>query len=117
TGWQEVTQYHERIPLDVLIIHDSALNLVNREWVQNAYANGVVIAGFNINGQTMSDFVGNHCITNNGFMSDVEGYNSYIAVSFKVSGDNAEDKRRVVENYSKGCGETTAEDITSYTDL
>ena len=56
---REVETYESALQIDAVFIHPSALDFVDTEWLQQAYANGVVIVAFNIPPEQFAHLVGN----------------------------------------------------------
>lgn len=82
--WEEVLAHAQAAPIGVLIIHDSALPLVDRVWIANAYRRGVVIAGFNLYGPQMANLVNDPYLTRDNFGIEPYPGSFYIATSFST---------------------------------
>jgi|SRR5690606_31824777 len=109
-SWGEVVNKNTERPIDALIIHNSKLGEVDRNWVSEAYRRGVVIAGINLSGQQIADLVGNPCIARDSFAADTSSP-MFVMVSSSVSGENPEDIGKVVSTITQSCGEATAEGV------
>lgn len=105
--WSEVLAINRSGPIDALIIHDSSLSLIGREWLATAYRQGVVIAAFNLYAPTLAELVKDPCIARDGWVSGADPYpgSFYIIVSRFIRGHP--DDIHLIET-SGSCGRAVA---------
>lgn len=70
TTWDEVLGLDKAGPLAALVIHDSALPLVDDDWLAQAYRRGAVIAVFNVYAPELAAMLGDPCLAQRGFASE-----------------------------------------------
>lgn len=63
-SWDGVESIIEQEPIDVLIIHESALGLADSEWVSAAYRNGTMIVGISVAFEDLIAVAGDACVKN-----------------------------------------------------
>lgn len=61
-NWDDFIADDATQPFQVVIIHESAADLVDRVWLNEAYSRGVIIAGINLTKEQMQLFTGDYCI-------------------------------------------------------
>lgn len=105
--WNDVLAFNQSGAIDALIIHDSALSLVDRDWLAVAYRRGVVIAAFNLYAPTLAELVDDPCIAQDGWVSGADPYPGqfYIIVSRLLLGHP--DDINLIET-SRACGRPVA---------
>jgi hypothetical protein len=113
--WEQVIEADQAARIDALIVDSSALSNVDKSWVANAYRRVTVIAGFNISGSQMASLVNNACIASDNFANYASG-SFFIVVSSSISG-SPDDVNRVLDTYSRSCGETGAEGVQGTTSV
>ena len=100
-NWTTVTELSEQQRLDALIIHGSALASVNKQWVQQAYLNGVLIAGVRMNANQLAQLVGAPCIATKGFGVSSDGY---VMVQLSIRGGTPEERAEIAQANRSNCG-------------
>lgn len=92
--WESVLEAEMEAPLDVVIIHQSALPFVDYAWVRNAYESGIVISLIDIYYPELADVMGFNC----GAAPTEPFYeeNFFITYHFHVS-SSPEGRLRVLE--------------------
>jgi hypothetical protein len=70
--------FNDASPLDAIIIHDSAMSLVDNKWLANIYRKGVIVVTFNIDGFELASVLQDECVGRNEFARS----NSYRDVDF-----------------------------------
>jgi hypothetical protein len=68
--WEQVQAIDSAEPIDALIIDASAQDMVERDWLADAYRRGVVVAAFNLYAPDLADLVADPCVAADGFASD-----------------------------------------------
>ncbi len=85
-SWSEVLALNNISSIDALIIHDSALPLVDRNWVSDAYRRGVVVAAFNVYAPQLAHLVNDPNVAKDGFASEPYPGLFYVSVFRLVLG-------------------------------
>ena len=67
TNWDDVLALNDEAAIQGLIIHQSALDFVDYEWVQQAYRDAVPVVGVNLFFPEMSELTGDLCQKAKGF--------------------------------------------------
>jgi hypothetical protein len=80
-AWDAVLAFDASAPIDALVIHDSALSAVDKEWVADAYARGVVVAFFNSYAPAVANLVQDPCIATKGFADEPYAGAFWVVVS------------------------------------
>ena len=63
-SWRDVDAFLEEAPIDILFIHNSALDQADREWVHSAYRNNTLIVGISTPFEALADIAGDSCAKN-----------------------------------------------------
>jgi hypothetical protein len=87
-NWDAVLDNNSAHTLDGLIIHQSALDLVDQKWIQAAYRNGMVVTGINIPALEMYKLIGNNCVPTDGKELGPSRGIFFISHYYKVEGSN-----------------------------
>ncbi len=111
-NWEQVEAFHEEAPVAALIIDQSALAEAYQAWVENAYQQGIVIAGLNIAVDDLADLIGDACITDDRFAADTYPGDFFIIVSQLVLAENPSEGARVRRSSGAGCASAPVENIT-----
>jgi len=111
--WAEVLTLNETVPVDALIIHDSALPIVDQGWLSRAYQRGMVIAGFNIYAPELAELVGDACIAEDGFASEPYPGGFYVVVSRIILGE-PDDRARIEAAKSGSCAAGPSEGVKGH---
>lgn len=92
SDWSELLSLQNVGPIDALIIHDSAIGVVDPNALADMYDQGTVLAFFNTYSPTIADLTGDDCIARDGWMDGSDPYAGefYIVVAKLVQG-NPED--------------------------
>jgi hypothetical protein len=61
-SWQELMRAQTKQPLDILVLHDSALRMVDFEWMAAAYWSGMTISGINIRPTMLAHLFDDACL-------------------------------------------------------
>lgn len=96
-SWDEVIQLDDTQPIDAIIIDNSAIDLVDVNWLRTAYRKGVVVAFFNVYGPHVADILNAPVIAQDEFASASYQHNFFVIVSSLVLGQNHEDISRIME--------------------
>jgi hypothetical protein len=80
-SWDKVLTLDRAAPVDALIIHNSAISLVDQDWVSNAYRQGIVIATFNIYAPELANLVEDPCIAKDNFASESYSVPFYVSIA------------------------------------
>jgi hypothetical protein len=59
--WDSLISLNASQPVEAVIIHESAKDMVDTTWLQAAYHNGVVMAGVNMFFNDLGTLIGNNC--------------------------------------------------------
>jgi hypothetical protein len=73
-------------PIDALVIHNSALTEVDKNWLMNAYQRGTVVATFNVDVRELAALVDDPCITTDAFASEPYTGSFFIVASHLILG-------------------------------
>ncbi|MFQ5855728.1 MAG: hypothetical protein ACE5LU_08820 [Anaerolineae bacterium] len=84
--WREVVSLDEPTPIEALVIHDSALSMVDRDWLASAYRRGVVIGAFDVYAPALADLLDDPCIAADGFAAEPYSSSFYVIVSRLILG-------------------------------
>lgn len=84
--WDELLALDKSAPIDALVVHDSALPMVDRDWIVGAYGRGVVIGAFNVHGPEVAELLRDPCIATEGFASEPYPGAFWVIVSRLVVG-------------------------------
>lgn len=114
SNWDQVVSISQAEVIDALIVHRSALEKVDREWVARNYRQGVTIAGIDLNGAEMAELLRDACLTRDGF-ADYHSGSYFVIATSQISG-SADDMARIMEAYEGGCGERGAEGVIGMAD-
>ncbi|MBK8138678.1 MAG: hypothetical protein IPK52_23180 [Chloroflexi bacterium] len=63
-SWDDVESIIAQEPIDILIIHESALGMADSEWVSAAYRNGTMIVGISVAFEDLTAIAGDACVKN-----------------------------------------------------
>lgn len=77
-NWQRVLGADAMLPVDLLIIHQSALPVVDKEWVQAAYGRGVVISFINVPLNQRLEVLGMTCCQDQGEPAPMEAMGEFF---------------------------------------
>jgi hypothetical protein len=70
--WEEVEEILTEGPIDIFLIHNSAVGQADREWVRAAYRDGTMIVGLSTPFETLTELAGDACAKNeNPFVPEV----------------------------------------------
>lgn len=64
SSWDNFVELNSAQPFDIVLLHSSMLDQVDRTWFQSAYRNGVIFAGINLNHAQMAQLTGDQCMGN-----------------------------------------------------
>jgi hypothetical protein len=62
--WEEVERILTEGPIDIFLIHNSAVDQADREWVSAAYRDGTMIVGLSTPFETLTELAGDACAKN-----------------------------------------------------
>lgn len=62
--WAEVEQILTETPIDIMLIHMSAVDEVDAEWLRQAYRDGTMVVGFSTPFETLTELAGDACAEN-----------------------------------------------------
>jgi hypothetical protein len=108
--WEQVQTIDSAEPIDALIIDASARDMVERDWLDDAYRRGVVVAAFNLYAPDLADLVADPCVAADGFASDPYP-GDFFVVSYRVIVGDADDVARVEQATEESCGQGTAQGV------
>ena len=100
-SWNDVTSDNG---IDALVIHDSALPLVNQEQLAALYRQGVLISFMNLYAPEVAQLVDDPCIAKDGFASEEYSGEFYVMVYKSIKGQPEDIARYWATPDS--CGET-----------
>lgn len=104
TSWEEITALNRERPIEAVIIHESAVPLLDGDWLAKAYREGVVIATFNVDVQTLESILNTSGLAEEGFVSKPYPADFSIVVSRLALGKK-EDVELVNEALDSGIEE------------
>jgi hypothetical protein len=108
---KELLALDKAASLHAVIIHNSALSMIDKNWLINAYQSGVVIAMFNVNGPQLADLLNASCIANDGFATEAYSGPHYTIVSRLYLGSPGDvDRLKKAQDF---CGKKQVTGITS----
>lgn len=81
TSWEDTLALNRQRPIEALLIHGSAIPLVNSDWLAEAYRKGVVIAAFNVDAPTLENILKTSGSAEDGFASEPYPSDFFIVVS------------------------------------
>lgn len=116
TSWEEVIILNRERPVEALIIHKSAVPLLDSDWLAEAYRKGVVIATFNVDVPALENILQTSGIAEEGFVSEPYPSDFFIVVSRLALGKK-EDVELVNDALDSGSKEpiVPAEEYITYT--
>jgi hypothetical protein len=110
--WEQLVVLNDEEPIDALIIHRSALEQVDNEWVAHHYRQGVTMVGIDIDGAEMAVLLQDNCLTRDGF-ADYDSGSYFIIATSLVTGSEA-DVASIIEAYNISCGDQPALGIVGH---
>lgn len=86
--WEAVQRFDTtEAPLELLLIHPSALKMVDKAWLMRAYQNGVILVFFDTYAPEIADLLETPCLEQKGFASEPYGGPFFVSVYKYVLGD------------------------------
>lgn len=83
---QEVLALDRMSPADALVLHASALTMLDPNWLSEAYWRGTVVGVFNVHARQLAELVKDLCVSRGGFASEPYPSDFYVAASHIVVG-------------------------------
>lgn len=94
-AWDDFLQTHEEVPFQAVIIHQSALPIVEYKWVSAAYRTGIVISVIDIYYPELSELMGFNCGTHPD-PDDWYEKDYYITFHFNAVTTNPADRAKII---------------------
>lgn len=82
----EVVAQDQLAPVDALVIHASAITMLDSEWLSKTYWRGTVVGVFNVDALQLAEIVQDLCISRGEFASEPYPGDFYLAASHIVVG-------------------------------
>ncbi len=82
-SWQDLMQIQARKPLDALVIHASALPMVDFEWVANAYWRGMILSTLDIQPSMLAHLYDDGCLPF-GYTMPVPEEGPYVTIGLRL---------------------------------
>jgi hypothetical protein len=92
-SWDDVIRFNAT-PIQALIVHQSAYELADRQWIADAYSRGMVLASLNLSGAQHSLLRNSECAAAKAGAvgaNEVLGANFYITTGFAIEAGNDHD--------------------------
>ncbi|MFN8529139.1 MAG: hypothetical protein U0670_11040 [Anaerolineae bacterium] len=110
--WDDVIDPTGISGLNGLVLHASALDVIDEAWVAERYRAGLVIAGINIPVEELANLIDNPCLSNNEFAGEPYRTDFFISTYEVVIGDNLSESQQVIDNQHRICGSSTLSNIS-----
>lgn len=101
--WGEIISSNERLPIQGLIIHRSALHMVDYDWVQAAYRRGVVITAIDFGWPEMPEMLGTIQCETAPNQAVNRAAHFFSTASYLALGDNPNDVQKVLNARFERC--------------
>jgi len=62
TQWDEFLAVNEAQPFQMVLFHQSSVDMIDLEWTRQAYRDGVPLVGISVTNETLRDITGDHCV-------------------------------------------------------
>lgn len=106
--WDEVIAFDAAAPLQAIVIHSSAIESVDSEWVHAAYRRGVIVAGVNLFLPELSALTGDNCVSRHGISMDVANTHSgdyFVLYYYRLQPENEADREAINTAQLQNCAD------------
>jgi hypothetical protein len=94
--WEEVEQILAEGPIDIFLVHNSAIDQADSEWVSAAYRDGTMIVGFSTPFEVLTDLARDACAKNeNPFI--FERFNEWSLYLMYWASSSREDAKPIID--------------------
>lgn len=114
TTWAEFVSVQNASSIDAVLIHASAFNIVDKDWLQNAYRQGLPVVTINMSYSQRADLLGDSCTFANASSDNPFSDGNFFVASYWILHPQSEtDRDNLARMYLETC-DAKAEDLYAH---